>query len=251
MAQPNEWLAAGLRVTAFPSEPQKIDGLSWWLELLGYPPEAQTIRPKAGQRQEEGEYEGRKLTLRIQPERIDWILAPVVKAPSEVLEGMLVVGPFGEVVASLVNLIERWLPVSPPITRLAVGGVFAQPVDDVRAGYLRLARYLPTIHLDPDSSDFFYQINRPRPSRVVGLDGLRINRLSKWSVVVLQQISLAVSGKAVTATTPETVELACRLEVDVNTDPHYRAPLPQANLPVIFRELVETAEEIALRGDIP
>src|SRR5436190_1193852 len=79
-----------------------------------------------------------------------------------------------------------------PITRLAFGAVLAQPTEDRHSGYVQIAKYLPSIRLDVDgSSDFLFQINRPRPSRV-GIENLLINRLARWSVLIFKTFGVTL-----------------------------------------------------------
>jgi len=245
------WQVSGMRVTAFPAEPTKIDAPSWWIDLLGHPPETQVIRPKIGQRQEEGEHEGRKLSLQVQPERIDWVLSPVVKLSEEEPENLPLAGPFPETLNSFLEVVMRWLTMCPPLTRLAFGAVLAQPVKDRQTGYLHIAKYLHHIRLDPESSDFFYQINRARPSRT-GINDLRINRLSKWSVLLFQRLTVTLEKTSAKAVEYTGLQSACRLELDINTAPDFPGgTLPQDRLSEVLDELVGMANEIAALGDVP
>ena len=245
------WQVTNLRVTAFPSEPPRIEEPSLWTEVLGYPPEAVTSRPKAGQRKEEGEHEGRRLFLEVQPERIDWILTPLIKPAEDEPATLPLAGPFPEVLASFLKPVERWLPRCPETVRLAFGAVLAQPVENRRAGYVQIRQYLRAVDIDPDSSeDFFYQINRPRPSRV-GIEGLRVNRLSKWSVLLFQRFSVTLEKSHISKVGYATGDSACRLELDINTAPDLDLPLPHDGLSVILGELVDLAKEIATNGDVP
>ena len=73
----------------------------------------------------------------------------------------------GRLQASLLifaKVMNVWLKDCPPIIRLAYGAVLLEPVSDRRAGYKRSYRgnILRPIQIDDSSSDFFYQINRPR-----------------------------------------------------------------------------------------
>lgn len=125
--------------------------------------------------------------LQVQLDRIDWTLIP---GAQEAHEGFLSVGPVAEALESFVPVVSKWLPLAPPLRRLALGMVLHDRVNAVADGYGRLADLLP-IKLDPiGSSDLAYQINRPRPSTAV--PGLTINRLSKWSVASLNYQILAV-----------------------------------------------------------
>ena len=104
--------------------------------------------------------------------------------------------------------------------------------------------------LDPEhSSDFAYQINRPRKSER-GLQCLKINRLSKWSVILLQGFQISV-GQGVPKLLPVAVpQAACCLQLDINTDEDHQTEFPRENIVAIFEELVESAQEIATKGDI-
>lgn len=242
------WQVERLRLTAFPPPMTKISQPPWWADLVGYPPETVVSRPKVGLHREEGVFEGRKLFLQIQPERIDWILTPVV--PEEMPETPPSAGPFPDALKSFVNLMERWLEVCLPITRLAFGAVLFQPVADQRAGYVQIAKYLPSLKLDPDTSDFLYQINRPRDS-TSGVPGLRINRLTKWSILLFQGFDVTLAKKELTTVGYAVEESACRLELDINTVPESAAELPRETLPRVSQELVHLGQEIATKGDIP
>ena len=65
---------------------------------------------------------------------------------------------------------------------------------DLVEGYEALASLLPTIRVDPaNSEDMFWQINRPRRSKVITR---KINRLSKWSVIQSRTMTVQISGEA-------------------------------------------------------
>ncbi len=244
------WQAAVVRVTAFPAQPITTE-VTWWADLMGSVPETLVSRPKAGQYRAEGEFEGRRLSLQVQPDRVDWSLAPVVKLSEDEPSTLPLAGPFPEVLISLMKVAERWLSLAPPITRLAFGAVLAQPTEDRRSGYVQIAKYLPSISLDPEgSSDFIYQINRPRASGV-GIANLRINRLTKWSVLWFQRFSMTLEKMGIRTVGFAPSDSACRLELDINTAPDFQGLLPAEHLPALLKELVDLAGEIAAKGDIP
>lgn len=240
------WQVASMRVTAFPSEVLPLERLSWWDDVVGFPPETVVSRPKTGQYQAYGEFEGRRLVLQIQPGRIEWSVNPVVKAPEEDSD---LLGPFPEVLTSLSKVAAPWLPQAPAMTRFAFGVVLVQPVDNARAGYVLIKKYLPGVVIDPEgSSDFFYQINRPRRS-TTRIDGLRINRLTKWSVQLAQRVVMTLGADGV-ATRIMGEEAACRLELDINTAPGFDRVLPAEHLGALFQELIDLGREIAQKGDV-
>jgi len=146
----------------------------------------------------------------------------------------------------------RWLDIAPPVVRLAYGATLFEPVPDRQTGYRRLSQLVP-VQIDPvGSEDFLYQINRPRTSRT-GLPGLTINRLSKWSVAAFQNFVLMFTIPPVQPAQPQAgrPEIACRIELDINTAPSYTNELPHERLGEIFRELIDVGSEIADRGDVP
>ena len=243
------WLAESLRVTVFPSPAASLTDQRWWEQLVGQPPETQTSQPRKGGRKDEGPYEGGKLVLDCETTRIDWHLVPA--APSEETDQAFPnIGTYPESLALFSQLIRRWLGLDdfPPINRLAVGSILLHPVDSLSHGYRQLTDYLPSVQIDPNgSSDFQYQINRPRESRS-GVSGLRINRLSKWSVATIRLFTLTGAGPSSRA---EAQHHARRLQLDVNTAAEFDTELPADGLIPLLQELVELAGEIASHGDIP
>jgi len=248
----HEWQVEQLRLTAFPSPSVKLPDVGWWENVVGRPPEARTSRPKTGELKEEGTFETGVLVLSIQPLRIDWRLAKAQQ--EELIDGDLpVIGEFPNLLESLIATMQRWLEKDcPEITRLAFGVVLLLPVENRQAGYERLSAYLHDIRLDPvGSSDFLYQINRSRSSGT-GIQGLQVNRLSKWSVFSLVRSLMLLSNRAIQATQLSIPEnYACRLELDINTAADFSEILARDKLLPIFREFVELAKEIVEKGDVP
>lgn len=129
----NLWQVENLRLTAFLPVESNAEPSKWWMDLIGYPPESVLSRPKAGRHQEVGPFEGRKLLLQVQPERVDWLFVPAVEASEEAedaLETKPSAGPFPDALDSFMKVAMAWLKVSPEVTRLAFGAVLFQPVTD-------------------------------------------------------------------------------------------------------------------------
>ena len=218
--------------------------------MLGEPPEVRVSQPRMGGQQEEGPFEEGKLVLTIQPTRVDWLFAVAEDKEPNVGE-ITAIGAFPELLDKFLTQMLHWfeLETCPSAQRLAFGAVLLQPVESRQEGYRQLSAYLPCVQLDPaGSSDFFYQINRPKNSSS-GMAGLRINRLSKWSVAVTRGSVLSF-GQVSTLHTLGSEHFACRLELDINTAPGFSGELTQEELPVIFQELVDLGKEIAQEGDI-
>ena len=104
--------------------------------------------------------------------------------------------------------------------------------------------------MNPDTSfDFLYQMNRPRESLVI--PGVKVNRLSKWSVgmILRQTVELNVFDHGTTVY-PQPDLHHCLLELDINTVPG-PATLPQDRLIGLLEELVALGKEIVSNGDQP
>lgn len=247
------WHAESLRLTAFPITATPLKDSNWWTELMGEPAETKTAQPKLDRRTEQGLFSGAKLVNQVQPNRIDWLIQLADHESGPI--GFPTIGPFLEVIEPFVELMLRWfnLKTCPELKRLAFGPILVHPVDSHAAGYRQLSAYLPNVKLDPEgSSDFLYQINRVRDS-TSKIDGLRINRLSKWSVATVQTIGFFVGPISDISISMDKVGLfrACRLDLDINTAAEFTGPLPKKQLSLIFQELVDLAKEIAVEGDIP
>ncbi|MGH7146629.1 MAG: hypothetical protein ACREIJ_01840 [Nitrospiraceae bacterium] len=250
------WQVELTRVTGFygqlPPEKNK-EWNSWWNDLVGVPPENSSFKQRDNVSQHEGPFNGGVLILALRPGRIDWLLTP--KQAEEEPDG-----PSGlpflkpEAIAKFQDLIARWMQLEsyPTLIRLALGQALLQPMESREAGYLNLRNYLPSIDLKPESTDFLYQINRPRQSKVV--PDLRINRLSKWSVIYAGKASFSLStGQKEMVPLPGSFEgeHACRVEFDINTVPEHKIEFNRDTSSSVFRELASLAKEIAEKGDVP
>lgn len=232
------WLVELLRLTAFPSPGAQIDGSQWWPAVVREQAESRLVQPKKGTFREEGPVGTGRLILEMQPARIDWVLS---KPPDEDALGELAV-----TVAQFTDLMGRWLDLCGPVQRLAFGSILGLPVNSRAEGYERLHHFLKGIQLEAEnSSDFLYQINRPRMFDSNGLQ-IKVNRLSKWSVALWQMREISVvSDRLITSRN------TCHLELDINTDAEFQGELPRQLLKEVFRVLVEYAMEISQRGDVP
>ena len=109
--------------------------------------------------------------------------------------------------------------------------------------------FLPDVKLDADGScDFFYQINRRRKAAVI--EGILINRLTKWSVIQGGGIGIAVHPNVEPRVLHSPEFFSCRLELDMNTAGLPESPMPGPDVIELFDELVQLGEEIANQGDI-
>ncbi len=243
----SKWEAQMLRLTVFPSPAADIVTHNWWEELVGEPPVDVRSQPRMGSRQEGGPFARGKLVLNIEPIRIDWLYTNVSDPNSPSVS----VGPFEENLGLFQELVERWfnLETAPSAVRLAFGAILLAPAETREEGYRQLSPYLP-FDLDPvGSRDFLYQINRPRAPRSK-IEGLSINRLTKWSVMSSHEVLFAVTPDKSEQIGIEKVRYACRLELDINTSPEFEGELSREEQSGTFRELVEIGTEIVLEGDV-
>jgi hypothetical protein len=191
----------------------------------------------------EAPYKGGYVSLRLgsNGNRIDWFAGTV--------QGLVPVGD-----NPIAGTVDDWVAVFREITgaftgdakvdvnRMAVGLVLLEPVPTKEAGYQRLNEHLdPHVKLDPRSSEFRYQVNRPRPSAV--LEG-NVNRVSEWSVARLQATKSGMDFK------PGDFSYMVRLALDINTPPDAPEAIPHDRQGEVIEELLELGLEIAREGDI-
>lgn len=247
------WQTGALRLTAFPSPSAQTKDIDWWNDVVGEQPDKRESRPRTLDQIEEGPYRNGKLTLSVSALRIDWVYEPIVPEPPSGATEIPTLGSFPRTIKVFRESMSKWfqLGTMPSLVRLAFGAILLQPVEDHVEGYELLSRYLK-IDLDVEgSSDFFYQINRPRNSET-SVPNLRINRLSKWSVSRFQKVLFSVSPASFTPSTVQRSKdlYACRLELDINTVPDFEDEFGRQALPKVFSELVDLGKEIAQKGDI-
>jgi hypothetical protein len=246
----HEWNAELMRMTLFPTHAVQVAGLSWWESVVGEPPETRSLRPREGRLEESGRIDdGRcNLTLQCESQRIDWLFTPVIADDQGLIE-FPSFAALQDAADFYRRLLLPWLTHAPTCQRLAFGCVLSHPVDGREAGYRWISRLLPAVTLDPeDSTDFSYSINRPRPTKGP-IEGLIINRLSKWSVARLRSLSLQLPHGQEILPRPELH--ACRLELDINTTPEFQGTLSEENIKQVIGELIELKLEIPTAGDVP
>jgi hypothetical protein len=234
-----EWQVRSVRFTIFLQPTVQISS-TVWQEITGHEPETSLAQKNLGIRQESGAFADGKLTVTIQPMRLDLQHEPADPAPSAVL------GTFPSALDALRALIGRWLESGgfPGAQRLALGVILRAPVPDVRTGYNELRSYLRAVPEAEDATDFLYQVNRPRDSDA-GVSGLRINRLSKWSVSGWQTVVVSSSGQLVGGP----LQFACNLELDINTAPEPATELTIQAVPRIVDDLIAGATEVVEGGE--
>jgi hypothetical protein len=254
-AQSVNWEAESLRLTAFVHPSAQVKPQGWWASLTGVDPENRTEKPSRGELSEWGKHLKGTLSLMVQPGRVDWFLVPVQPTDLSDLDIPQSLGDFSPTGWSFVELMSKWLPSSPPTIRLAFGSVLNRRVGSKRDGYKELAKFMNFVKVDEASSDFFYQINRPRSVNFE--KNVLINRLSKWAVGSAQLLRVAmmpapaVSGAAAVYSPADSLVFNCRLELDISTPAQLQDEIPATLLVPILQELFKLGEEISVKGDIP
>lgn len=243
------WEVETLRLTAFVNEEIRPENITWWNSLFGEEADSTESRPKQGIRSDEGIFEGGNLKLTSRPGRIDWLYS---WKPEEDSEGLPIIGQFDDYYQKFSLKMVEWLAMSPPIVRLAFGAVLLKPVENREEGYKELSKFLPDIKIDVEESrDFLYQINRPRFLEIEAENKIKVNRLSKWSVIRLRRLHITISGdESRNMAMPSGGDSACRLELDISTDENISENLPYDKLANIFSELANFGIEIVVNGDI-
>lgn len=243
----SDWKAGQLRLTAFPESPLDPKNTTWWQSLIGEPPEVQIFHPKLPEQHEEGPFGSGRLTLRIQPHKIDWLLRSE-SGDSDILS----LAGFPEFLNNFTKRINLWLENDcPDLSRIAFGAVLLLPAHSRENGYELIANYLPAVKIDPKgSSDFLFQINRQRKSNL-DISDLKINRLCKWSISVIRHTLVALDTTISKSKRISPDFYAGRLELDINTSQDFQGLLAREHLVRIYKELVDVGKEIVEKGDIP
>lgn len=237
---PSAWHVTRLRFTTFHAIDAELDAESVWKGLFEEPPRTITKKMEEGKVICAGKYSD-ALPLRIEtsPMRVD-VISDFSLRPGFWFDGLPRFEESNTIFTQHFRLCEQLLQGNqlPRISRVAFGPVLIKSVANKAEGYRALAKLLP-VELDAEgSSEFLYQINRPRRSKKFDC---WLNRLSKWSVLALSFGFVGDSGQMQS----EQKFTACKLELDINTDPEYTGELGFE----ILGELANAAKEIAENGD--
>jgi hypothetical protein len=250
--QTGTWEAERIRATVFKAGETDLEAAkTWWSTLFEDPPDETVTRARAGQHVLKGVRDGSAIELTLQPGRVD-LLKMTLPISGEVSDPQSTLGPFSENLQSFTKLVRKWFLASPfSATRIALGAILLIPHDSRIEAYNQLSKFIPTVKIDAENSrDIFYQINRPRTS-MTDVKGLRVNRLTKWSVGQTGFAQLRVDNNQPLFVPSAPSIFNCRLELDINTDPNSSPLLPKDKLADIFDELATLGAEISIKGDTP
>ena len=240
---PSTWLVQVLRFTAFPQYNDRAKEEGWWEVVVGAPADSRTIKPKENLFQDDGEFGDGRLSLAIRPGRVDWVWSANVFADLTAVT-IPSLGSFPKTLGTFRETIDKWVDIAPPLVRLAFGTILDQQAQDKLSTYNLLQSYLPAVKLTPESSsDFVYQINRPRNSQAA--PGYTINRISKWmgmrGVISVNENGVVLSKEFNVA----------RLEIDASSQIDANVPIEKSKVQPLLHELIGTTEEIIRTGDKP
>ena len=160
---PADWLAEQARLTVFPMPDATTRSPEWWQQVTDTQPDETTMNPKKGSGLIQGAIDPGKLILRLERDRIDWVLAPRDEPAAD--SEFPTLGPAMEVTNAFSAIVEKWLVRDdlPAVGRIAFGAVLMHQEADRQIGYQRLPDYVP-VRVHPESTDFFYQILPNKPS---------------------------------------------------------------------------------------
>ena len=243
MSKNTDWQVENLRITAFPENNASVSVSALWKQYIGKKPDE--TRTQRGQLDARGiEYKNGRIFLIEQPGRIEWRY--LTKPDDDSLE-FPIIGSLERELNVIADLSKEWLNSSDMfrLNRLAFGAVLLNPVESLHSGYENLREFLPFLNLD-NLSDFNYQVNRRRDSKIV--EGLPINRLTRWNVFDLRQLVLTHARQ--TLVNIADLDFASRLELDINTSSERINSLPSEKLASLFDELVKMGLELSKKGDI-
>jgi len=240
------WGVEDLRLTLFRLPGESVTGA--WEALTGEQPTNQTASPKLHIYHEDGPFLGGVVSVDVTRERHDVRCVALPGDPPLPVTPSL--GAFDHACTPFRELCSKWIHAQTfAVRRVALGVTARLLVPSLVAGYTRLGEFLPTVTLSTASSDFFYQINRPRPSKMV--PGLVINRLSRWSVQRIQFASVAVGPGAPPAATIFGEPFhSCRVELDLNTAAEHGSDLEIDAVIAVLSELQSFASELLKVGDV-
>jgi len=240
------WKATLLRFTLFPGESKQIVSQDWWQQAVGPSPDEVVTKPKSNEQLVAGVFGDGRLVLQASPARIDWIYSALPLMADA--EGIPQLGPVESTFSQFTEPIERWLALDscPTAGRVAFGAILDSEVDTKEDGYTLLNQLLPSVEIDSEAEDFQFQINRPRIVSVLDQE-IRVNRLSRWSVIKLVEVQL---GSQLIQLPMIPTEGYVHLELDINTDQKFGGVFSRDLRVAMFRSLRDMAVEIASQGDM-
>lgn len=240
-----DWLIEQQRVSFFLAPGTTVDVEAAWRHVAQAEPENFSKHGALGVTSANGSWSGGRLIVQAAHARVDAIFA-VSEPGADSVSKNRYLGSFSDAETVFLQRIKQWIPADIACTRLAFGCNLVLPGASIRETYENIAKLLPTVRLDVESSrDFIYQINRPTKSTVV--DGLALNRLTKWSNRKIMFGAFSLNSDKFEAF-PVAEEFETFLELDFNTAADYSELLPLKAVSLLIDELVALSL-VAREGD--
>lgn len=251
MNQQNVWQIESLRLTAFLQKSDAKDGDIWFEHYLGVTPDTTEHRRAEGVRIDTSLIDGKRYTLQIRPDRVDWVIATEPESDEELAHGL---GQLSDI-NKIVKYLEKWVSEVKFVTRLAFGVVAKIPANDKADSYEILSKYLHSLKIDPvKSSELTFKINRPRTFEQEDFS-IEVNRISIWGAIrvqrLVQQLGFGqADGTSAGITRVTDVGQWARCELDISTDANRRDEIEEKWRIPLFVALNKMAAEILTDGDI-
>lgn len=245
---PLHWNAQLLRMTLFIRGP--LDGSGLWRSITNEEPEVDENRPRDGVRQQMGPFgQGCLLQVSVMNDRLDVFLMPT-PADAATADHPPVVGEAHAAVTQLDGALRPWLDsFDVPVLREAFGLVALSPAPDRESSYARLAELVPSVRYDAEAArEVVYQVNRPVRSQA--LPEVILNRITKWSSMIMQPENFVFRSIGNVEAIPGPAHQFVRCECDNSTPAERGEALPAGSLGAIYEELGRLALENLDRGEI-
>jgi hypothetical protein len=241
------WQAELLRLSVFSKAQVKVADADW--QCITGQEEADTRTQVPGGRALVGPALDGQLSLAATGNRYDCFLSPPRQDnPPE--DDFPSVGAWPGVATKFFDATVPWLQqLQVPIIRIAFGSVLFSKQKGRDEAYTTLDELLDSVYLTPEHHDVIFRVNWPLESQTI--EGLRINRITAWSVIKLTVRTLVLTDPANLAITAAPSAFAVRLEIDHNTNQEWLEPFDRAKVVPIYEELLKLAFENAEQGERP
>ena len=249
----SKWQANRLTLTAFSSIVGPNYKQNWWNDIIGEPPEERIEKQKIGAVTESGNFDAGLLNLQLQAGRIDWNYSSNDERVTNLSSPAgNPIGTISDAIFIFLPLMQSWLELlgSISINRLAFGAIVTQKTEDKKESYQKLSEYLHDIRIDVDNStDFLYQINRPR-KMIVDDKEIFINRLMKWVAIRAMAAQFSLYDDKLFQQPVEKNNFIL-VELDINSSQENQEILENLNFANLLGDFSNMAIEILTEGDIP
>jgi hypothetical protein len=236
-----EWQLFQARLSVFVS-PDTVVPETLWRKVVGDDPEKSLQNRSTLMKIQSGPLADGILSLQTQPIRIDWIYQAEEAGSKGATPPLL--GRFPAAADPLIQLGRRWATSNgfPSATRLALGFILLFPTTSRQDGYQGLRQFIDGVPNAPDATDFLYQVNRPRAGHA-GIEGLQVNRLSKWSVSAFRLFAVSALGAQLSQ-----FHLFLQLELDISTGADFQGVIPGERVGAVIDDLLSASFEISELG---